>query len=371
MNNQLIYQIGLTMIKGVGDVLGRHLLETLGSPEAVFAEKTSSLEKIPGIGSVLASEIRQAGVLKRAEKELSFVTKNNINCYFLSDSDYPARLRECCDAPLIIYFKGKCDLNSLRIISVVGTRRPTDYGSSLTNKLVSELAALYPGTLIVSGLAYGIDVASHRSALNNHLPTVGVLAHGLDRIYPFLHRKIAIEMLEHGGLLTDFPSGTTPDKPNFVMRNRIIAGLSDATVVVESAEKGGSLITANIAFSYDRDVFAFPGRTTDTCSQGCNRLISQNKAALITCAADLVALTNWGEPALLKEEPKAVQTELFFDGSDDAYRVLNLIKEKERIQFDQIVSNIEMPVGKLMGILIDLEIDGKISVLPGKIYKIA
>jgi DNA processing protein len=371
MKDQLIYQIGLTMINGIGDILGRQLLQTLGDAEAIFVEKTQLLEKIPGIGRTLATEIKRPDVLKRAEKEISFIEKNEITCYFLSDSNYPVRLRECPDAPLLMYFKGKCDLNSVRIISVVGTRKPTDYGRSLTEKLVGELAALIPDSLIVSGLAYGIDIVAHQSALKHQLPTVAILAHGLDRIYPLVHRSIAIKMLEHGGLLTDFHSETKPDKPNFIKRNRIIAGLSDATVIVESADKGGSLITANIAFSYGRDVFAFPGRTTDMYSQGCNRIIHQNKACLITCVEDLISAMCWDIPVTPKNTATdQSQMKLFFSENEDCNRILTILQKKKEIHINQLSVELNIPVHKLLNNLFELEIDKQVKILPGNMYKL-
>ena len=288
MTDKRIYQIGLTMIEGVGDVLARHLLEVLGDAEAVFVEKPHLLEKVPGIGKTIATKERRDKALSLAEKELAFVEKNHIALYFLTDADYPKRLFECPDAPVLFYFKGNADLNAARVISVVGTRRATAYGQEQTEHLLNELSRSFPDLLVVSGLAYGIDICAHRSALKCQLPTVGVLAHGLDRIYPPVHRATAVEMLAHGGLLTDFPMDTNPDRQNFVRRNRIVAGLADAIIVVESAEKGGSLITADLALSYGRDIFTFPGRVTDPRSKGCNALIRQNKAGLITCAEDLI-----------------------------------------------------------------------------------
>ena len=230
MTDKLIYQIGLTMINGVGDILARHLLQTLDDAEAVFAEKQQLLGRIPGIGSHLAAEIKRPEILQRAEKELAFIEKNNISCYYLTDADYPARLRECPDAPILFYFKGNTNLDASRIISVVGTRNATEYGRGLTESLIKDLAEAIPNLLVVSGLAYGIDICAHRSALHNQLPTVAVLAHGLDRIYPSSHRNTAVEMLESGGLLTDFPSGTEPDRPNFLRRN----GLSLECRIVRS-----------------------------------------------------------------------------------------------------------------------------------------
>ena len=334
MTDKRIYQIGLTMINGVGDILARHLLQALGEAEAVFTEKQQLLGRIPGI----AAEIKRPEILQRAEKELAFIEKNNISCYYLTDTDYPVRLRECPDAPILFYFKGNTNLDATRIISIVGTRNATEYGRELTESLIKDLAKVIPDLLVVSGLAYGIDICAHRNALYNRLPTVAVLAHGLDRIYPSCHRNTAVEMLESGGLLTDFPSGTEPDRPNFLRRNRIVAGISDCTIVVESAEKGGSLVTADIAFSYGRDVYSFPGRVGDSHSKGCNNLIRQNKAGLITSADDLLSALCW-------------------DIQAGATPVL--------------ASVLEIPVHQLSMLLFELEINGKVKALPGNLYKLS
>jgi DNA processing protein len=309
-------------------------------------------------------------VLQRAEKEISFMEKNGIACYFLSAPGYPARLLECEDAPLLIYFKGKCDLNSARIISIVGTRNSTDYGRSMTEKLVGELAAFFPDLLIVSGLAYGIDIAAHQSALKHQLPTVAILAHGLDRIYPPAHRSIALKMAEHGGLLTYFPSETQPDRPNFVRRNRIIAGLSDAVIIAESADRGGSLITVEYASSYARDVFAFPGRATDMYSQGCNRIIRQNKAALITCAEDLIAGMCWLVPDTPENTAADHQMELYFSEDEDSDPILAVLKKEKELHINQLSVKLGIPVHKLSGSLVALEMEGKIKILPGNMYQL-
>lgn len=370
MTDKKIYQIGLTMINGVGDILARHLLQKLGEAEAVFAEKQQLLEKVPGISSTIAAEIKRPEVLQRAEKELAFIEKNHISCYYLADPNYPARLRECPDAPILFYFKGNADLDATRIISIVGTRNATEYGKSLTESLIKDLASTIPGLLVVSGLAYGIDICAHRNALQNHLPTVGVLAHGLDRIYPAAHRNTAVDMLEHGGLLTDFPSGTEPDRPNFICRNRIVAGMSDATIVIESAEKGGSLITADIAFSYGRDVYSFPGRVSDIHSKGCNQLIRQNKAGLITSAADLISALCW-ETQAVSAVPQ--QAELFFSEQEQVSGqnpVLDIIRKHKEIHINQLALTLDMPVHQLSTLLFELEINGKIKALPGNIYKL-
>lgn len=371
MTDKRIYQIGLTMINGVGDILARHLLQTLGDAEVVFAEKQQLLGRIPGIGSHLAAEIKRPEILQRAEKELAFIEKNNISCYYLTDADYPARLRECPDAPILFYFKGNTNLDASRIISVVGTRNATEYGRGLTESLIKDLAEAIPNLLVVSGLAYGIDICAHRSALHNQLPTVAVLAHGLDRIYPSSHRNTAVEMLESGGLLTDFPSGTEPDRPNFLRRNRIVAGMSDCTIVVESAEKGGSLVTADIAFSYGRDVYSFPGRVGDSHSKGCNNLIRQNKAGLITSADDLLSALCWD----IQATATPAQTELFFADTDvsvpEQNPVLAIMRTRNEIHINELALVLEMPVHQLSTLLFELEINGKIKALPGNIYKLS
>ena len=336
MTDKRIYQIGLTMINGVGDILARHLLQALGEAEAVFTEKQQLLGRIPGIGSNIAAEIKRPEILQRAEKELAFIEKNNISCYYLTDTDYPVRLRECPDAPILFYFKGNTNLDATRIISIVGTRNATEYGRELTESLIKDLAKVIPDLLVVSGLAYGIDICAHRNALYNRLPTVAVLAHGLDRIYPSCHRNTAVEMLESGGLLTDFPSGTEPDRPNFLRRNRIVAGISDCTIVVESAEKGGSLVTADIAFSYGRDVYSFPGRVGDSHSKGCNNLIRQNKAGLITSADDLLSALCWD----IQAGATPVQTELFFAEAEtfisEQNPVLAIMRTRNEIHINEL-----------------------------------
>ena len=364
----MIHKIALTMIDGVGDVLARQLLQSMGSAEAVFVEKQRLLAKIPGIGAKLASEIVKPSVLARAEKECAFVEKNKIKTFFIADENYPFRLRELTDAPILFYYKGNADLNAPRIISIVGTRKASEYGRGLTEKFLKDIAELLPNTLVVSGLAYGIDIHSHQQALHLGLPTVGVLAHGLDRIYPAVHRKTAIEMLEKGGLLTDYPHETSPDRPNFVHRNRIVAGLSDATIVVESAERGGSLITADIAFSYDRSVFAFPGRVHDLSSKGCNLLIRQNKAALISSAKDFVSAMMWDIPKV--STPTPMQGSFQFDPPVFDHPILQVLHEKQELHVNQLAKLLSLPVHELTSQLFELEMQGRIKVLPGNVYKV-
>ncbi len=356
------------MINGVGDILARHLLEVLGDAEAVFTEKSRALAKVPGVGDSIIAEIKRADVLLRAERELAFARKNDISIYFLGDANYPRRLLECPDAPVLFYFKGHADLDAARVISVVGTRRASVYGQELTERLLRDLSAIFPDLLIVSGLAYGIDICAHRNALRFQLPTVGVLAHGLDRIYPSAHRSTAVEMLERGGLLTDFPSGTNPDRPNFIRRNRIVAGIADATIVVESAEKGGSLITADIAFSYGRDVYTFPGRVTDVNSRGCNNLIRQNKGGLISCADDLISAMRWDVARDVKDLP--IQAQLLFPENTENERILSFLRERKESHINELSVALGLPVHQLSSILFEMELDGKIKSMPGSIYKL-
>ncbi|MDR2915492.1 MAG: DNA-processing protein DprA [Tannerella sp.] len=366
-SGERLYLIGLTLLKGVGDILSRHLLQYFGSAEEVFKVNRSLLEKVPGIGTYTAEQIEKARTkaLKRAEKELLFVDKNKIDLYAFTDDNYPGRLKECQDAPVVFYYKGAVDLDAARIISIVGTRRMTDYGRKQTEILIRDMAEMFPELLVISGLAYGVDVHAHRSALKNNLPTVGVLAHGLDRIYPAVHRNTAAEMLAKGGLLTDFMSETNPDRENFLRRNRLIAGLADTTIVIESAEKGGSLVTADIAFSYGRDVYAFPGRVTDEYSSGCNRLIQMNKAGLISSAKDLVMSLCWDS------EAKCIpQQTLFSFPEKPDHPVIRLLREKGEFHVNQLAAEMDMPIHKLTPMLFELELAGHIKALPGGIYKL-
>jgi DNA processing protein len=363
-----IYLIALSLLKGVGCILSRHLLQYFGEAEAVFSEKKYLLEKVPGIGERTIAWILETRTeaLHRAEQELAFVEKNKIRLYSLSEDDYPMRLRDCPDAPVVFYFKGNADLNAQRILSIVGTRNATDYGRGLTVALLKSLAETFPDVLIVSGLAYGIDICAHRNALKNGLPTVGVLAHGLDRIYPSVHRNVAVEMLENGGLLSDFVSETVPVRENFLQRNRLIAGLADATVVVESAEKGGALVTADIAFSYGREVYAFPGRTADKYSGGCNRLIQVNKAGLITSAHDLATALGWdaGKASAAKD------TRLPFPQEVPDHPLLKLLAEKGEMQINELAVVSGTPISQLSPMLFELELAGHVKVLPGNVYRL-
>jgi DNA processing protein len=364
MADQLRYKIGLTLIPGVGDVLGKKLVAYCGGPEAVFLEKRKSLEKIPGIGIQTISSILNHSVLQRADEEIVFIEKNKIKPLFYLDKEYPKRLQHCADSPLLVYYLGSADLNQQRIVGIVGTRSATDYGKKICEQFIEGLMS--ENVMIVSGLAYGIDSCAHRAAVKYGLETIGVLAHGLDRIYPDLNRGLAERMLENGGLITEFMSNTNPDRENFPRRNRIVAGMVDALVVVESAKRGGALITADIANSYNRDVFAFPGRVGDMYSEGCNYFIRTNRAVLIENVDDLRYIMGWDKLS----NQQSIQTKLFRDFTEDEAIILKTFGDDKETTIDKIMIHSQMPVSKIASCLLTLEFDGIISALPGKRYKL-
>lgn len=360
-----IHRVALTMVDGVGDVLSRQLISYCGSAEAVFREKRRILEKIPNIGPRLASAITSFRRFDRAEKELEFINNNRIRVFYFLDEDYPRRLKNCYDAPMILYYKGNTDLDKSRMIAIVGTRNATPYGKQFTEELV--MALLPMKATVVSGLAYGIDIAAHRASLHHGLDTLGVVAHGLDRIYPGTHAPVARKMTGQGGLITEFMSGNDPDRENFPRRNRIIAGLSDAVVVVEAAARGGALITADIANSYNRDVFALPGRVTDPQSQGCNNLIKQNRAALIQSAADIRYLMGWDDE---EKKKKVIQKQMFVELNEDEKLLFDILNTGGSTSIDEIVYAVEWPQSRVAAVLLQLEFKGVIHTLPGKRYEI-
>lgn len=366
----LQYKIGLTLIKGIGPVLAKNLLAYVGSVENIFREKKKVLSMIPGIGEVLAREIVSQDVMKRAEEEATFISKNDIQTFFFADKTYPFRLKECADSPILLYYKGNKNLNDTKFISLVGTRNATEYGKEICKSLIQDFAQKLPGVTIVSGLAYGIDIAVHKASVDNHLPTIGVLGHGLDRIYPAVHRPMAVKMLENGGLLTEYTSKTNPDRQNFVQRNRIIAGMSDAIIVVESAQKGGALITAELANDYNRDVFAIPGRIGDEWSAGCNKLIRENKAALIESADDLLRLMNW-ESSNQPTHNEIIQTSLFADLSEEETAIIDEIRKTQNgINVNELTVKLNKPYSKLSSKLLDMEFKGLVKCLPGGMYRV-
>ena len=364
--DDLKYKIGIGLIPGIGDITAKKLISYCGGVEAVFSEKKTALLKIPNVGEVMANSITNHDVLAKAEKEVDFIFKHHIHHAFYLDDDYPTRLKNCPDSPVIFFYKGEIDFEHPKIVSIVGTRQATAYGRELCNRLVDELCQRNHRPVVVSGLAYGIDIYAHRAALRNGLPTVAVLGHGLSQIYPTAHASTAREIVGQGALLTEFLSDTPIDRNNFVRRNRLIAGLADLTVVVESNIRGGALITADIANSYNRDVFAFPGRITDVCSTGCNWLIKTNKANLLQSVADIEYLMNWDNQA-----KAPVQLELFPEVSAEEETILRLLKENSESTIDSLGIALQMPVSKLSALLLNLELAGLVRSLPGKVYKMA
>jgi len=364
--DNLAYKIAISLIPGIGSVTARNLIAYVGSVEGVFSEKEKNLMKIPGIGEVNAQRVVRQDVLERAKREVDFIRRNQIQAFFYLDENYPTRLKNCSDAPIILYYKGNANLNEKRIISVVGTRNATNYGREICEELVRSFSERSYPLLVVSGLAYGIDVHAHKACLKYNVPTVGVFAHGLDTIYPALHSAIASKMLENGGLITDFISETKIDRPNFLRRNRIIAGLADATIIVESAEKGGALVTADIANSYNRDVFAFPGRSCDPFSRGCNKLIKFNEALLVENQADIEKAMSWDVKVT---SARAVQTMLFIELSPEEQKLVDLLKGGDRF-VDEITMETQLSMSKVSALLLGLEFKGMITSLPGKMYRL-
>ncbi len=364
MTNDLLYQIALTLVPNIGCVQAKILIEKYGSAESIFKARKKELSAIENIGVVRASAIKNFTDFSQAEDEIKFIEKYKITPLFITDKNYPQRLLHCYDAPTLLYYRGNADLNASKIISIIGTRSNTDYGKQVTEKLVSELKEL--NALIVSGLAFGIDAIAHKAALQNELETVAVLAHGLNTIYPQQHKTLAKEIVQQGGLLTEFTNGDKPDKHNFPKRNRIVAGLADATVVIETAIKGGSMITAELANNYNRDVFALPGKTTDAKSAGCNYLIQNNKAILFTDAKELMSALGWQTKKINKKQQK----ELFIELSDDEKIIINILKEKETTHIDEINVNSGLSSSSIAAAILNLELQNVITSLPGKMYKL-
>jgi len=364
MSDELIYKIGITLIPSIGSVNGKKLISYCGGVEAVFKEKRAALMKIPGIGTHTVNKIVNHSVLKRAEKEIEFLNKHAIQPLFFTDKDYPKRLFHCEDGPLMMFYKGNKSLNHARMLAVVGTRRSTSYGRVQCEKIIEGLRE--KDVMIVSGLAYGIDSCAHRNALKNELPTIGVMGHGLDRIYPAENRNLAASMMENGGLLSEFLSGTIPDRENFPKRNRIVAGMTDATLVIESGVKGGAIITANIAFSYSRDVMAVPGKINEPYSKGCNFLIKTNRAALVESAKDITDIMGWED---IKKEVKA-QAQLFVNLNDQEQLLVDILQESGETGIDVLMAKSKIPVSQVSSCLLNLEFQGMVISLPGKRYKL-
>lgn len=364
-DEKLIYQIALTLIPKIGAITARKLVEHIGSPEAVFREKPGLLRKIPGVGDYLAGQVSRRNYFVAAEKEIENMEKHRISSVYYQDPAYPQLLKNCEDGPLVLFYRGKARLNRQKLLSIVGTRSATGYGREVCEAIVAGLSARYPDLVIVSGLAYGIDVMAHRFALKYGLDTFAVLAHGLTTLYPSSHADVAGRILEQGALLTDFHSATKPEKNNFLRRNRIIAGLSEATLVVESGPVGGALITAELAASYNREVLAVPGRATDPHSAGCNNLIKVNIAALVEGSQDIEKLLGW-ETTVPDSDPQLVITTPL---TKEEEQVLQTLDGESGTGPDIISIRSGIPMHRLMGLLLQMELSGKVSVMPGNSYK--
>ena len=362
-DQDLFSLLALLKVDGVGDILGKKLLHSFGSPSDIFKAKSAQLAAVDGIGSVLLKNLKDKTIFEKADKELSFIKSNHIHVSFFHDEDYPDRLKHCFDAPILLFTAGNIDLKNKKVISIVGTRQITSYGTDFCRKLIEDIAPLDP--IIVSGFAYGVDIVAHQAAMDHKLQTIGVLAHGLNQIYPRTHKKYMAKMEENGGFITEFWSDANPDKEKFVRRNRIVAGMTEATIVIESADKGGSLITANMANEYNRDVFAVPGRVSDKYSQGCNNLIKTQKANVLTSAADLVYMLNWD----IKEKHKHIQKQLFVELDAQEQKVYDFLQKNGKNLLDIIAIECEIPIFKLSGILIGMELKGIIRPLPGKLFE--
>lgn len=361
---ELLYTLALQRTPNIGDINAKKLIAHCGSAVNVFAAKSSQLLKIDGIGTYTIAELKSSKYLHEAEAELHFIQKHRIKVSTFLEEDYPKRLKYCADGPLVLFQSGNINFNQQRIISIVGTRKASAHGMAFCEKLISDLSPLDP--LIVSGFAYGIDITAHKAAIANNLQNVACLAHGLNQIYPKTHQKYCSAVEKHGGFVTDFWSTSHPDRENFLKRNRIVAGISEATIVIESAEKGGSLVTAHIANSYDRDVFAVPGRTTDSQSVGCNNLIKQQRAHLLTSAADLVYILGWN---IEKEPQKPIQKQLFINLEGKEKQVYESIQKVGKQELDILALDCKLPMHQLTPLLLQLELKGVVRPLPGKVFE--
>lgn len=364
-DEQLIYRLALHLLPGIGPVTARNLVSYCGGVKEIFTKRKSELEKIPGIGPERIKDILGYKNFDHLKNEVTYIRKNKIDCLFYLDENYPSRLKNCDDSPIMLFYKGNADLNARRMISIVGTRHITSYGKEVIEKLIRELEVYRP--VIISGLAYGVDIHSHKAALKNDLPTIGVVAHGLDKMYPAENASTAEKMVHNGGLLSEYIHGTKPDRENFPARNRIVAGMSDAVIVIESATRGGALITAEIANTYNRDVFALPGRIHDQFSNGCHALIRQNKAMLFESASDIADAMNWNESPS-KKAPD--QLKLFNELAPDEQLLMQALRSHDHLSIDQIALNTEMPVSRASSLLLKLEFAGMVKVMPGKLFKV-
>ncbi len=365
LNTDLLYQLALTQVPQIGCVQAKLLAEDFETAESIFKAKKSILEKIEGIGEVRATSIKKFTAFQEQEDEIRFIEKYKITPLFIKDEAYPKRLLNCYDPPTLLFYRGTADLNCSKIIAIIGTRSNTEYGKQMVEQIINDLSPLTP--LVVSGLAYGVDAIAHKQSVKHNLPTVGVLAHGLDKIYPQAHASLAKEMIAGGGgLLTEFRKETKPDKHNFPTRNRVVAGMCDATIVIETGVKGGSMITAHLANSYNRDVFAIPGKTTDTKSEGCNYLIQNNKAVLIKNGIDIIEQMGWEQ----QTKKTTRQKQLFVELNDDEKTVYELLTTHGPMSIDDITINSRLSSSAVASALLTMELNGVVLNMPGKIYSL-
>ncbi len=363
--NDLLYTLALQHVTNIGDITAKKLIAHCGSAEAVLKEKKQNLLKIDGIGHVILSDLFEVYHLKEAEKEIRFIKENKLKAFYFKDESYPEKLKHCIDGPILLFQSGHINLNQQHIISIVGARKITTSGVTFCEKLIEALVPYNP--IIVSGFAYGTDITAHKAAIKHNLQTIGCLAHGMHTIYPKVHKRYMADIEKNGGFYTDFWSSDTFNKNNFLKRNRIIAGISNATIVIESAEKGGSLVTADIANSYNRDVFAVPGRTTDSQSVGCNNLIKHQKAHMLSNPLDVPYILNW---QLGENEKLAIQKQLFVELSDNEKTIYSYLKANDKQQLDVIAINCNMPIFKVASILLTMELKSVIRPLPGKLFEV-
>lgn len=363
-DEKLLAILRLQKTKAVGDILAKKLIVNVGDVAEIFNEKQTTLAKINGIGNHVLKHLFDQKNINLAIKELKYIKENNISYSYFLEDDYPANLQHCIDAPILFFKDGNIDFTNKRILSIVGTRNMSSYGREFCTNLVEKLATYNP--IIVSGFAYGVDICAHKAALKNNLQTIAVLAHGLEETYPKVHKKYIQDINKNGGFLTEFWHNETPQRENFLKRNRIVAGISKATIIIESAEKGGSLVTADIANSYNRDVFAVPGRTTDIYSRGCNNLIKNNRAQLLSTPSDIIKMLNWD----VNEQPKIIQKQLFLELNETEQKVYDLLHEKGAQLLDVISLECTVPIFQLSSLLLQMELKGILKPLPGKIFEL-
>jgi len=365
---ELLHLLALLKVEGVGDIVAKKLINHCGTAENIFKLKASKLTSIDGIGQNLIKNLKDKSVFVKATNELDFIKKNDIKVCYYQDNNYPERLKHCIDGPVLLFYTGTINWNTRKIISIVGTRQVTSYGAEFCKKLIEDLAPLNP--IIVSGFAYGVDIVAHQAAMDNNLQTIGILAHGLNQIYPKTHKRYISKMDKNGGFMTEFWSNSNPEKENFVKRNRIVAGIAEATIVIESSEKGGSLITATMANDYNRDVFAVPGRTSDRLSLGCNNLIKTQRAHLLSSAADVLYILNWEIENTSKKGTKVIQKQLFISLDQEEQQLYDYLYLHGKQQLDVIAIASNFPVFKTASILLNMELKGVVRPLPGKLFEV-